>query len=59
LSHPTDNYRQPQFIEYFISFKPINTKAVRIIGDAFFNRRMKVSPFVSITELSVYRPFVD
>jgi hypothetical protein len=60
LSHPTDIYQQPHFIEYFISFKPIKTKAVRIIGDAPFNKnRRNISPFVSITELSVYRPFYN
>ncbi|GHU58096.1 hypothetical protein FACS189411_12930 [Bacteroidia bacterium] len=58
LSHPTNIYQQPHFIEYFISFKPIKTKAVRIIGDAHaLNRRGNVSPYVSITELSVYKPF--
>jgi hypothetical protein len=62
LSHPTDTYQQPAFIEYFISFKPVKTKAVRIIGDAAILKGRngsvaKLSPFVSITELSVYSPF--
>ncbi|MDR1937462.1 MAG: ADP-ribosylglycohydrolase family protein [Tannerellaceae bacterium] len=62
LSNPVDIYRQPHFIEYFISFKPVKTKAVRIIGDAtlyehWHRNSMSVSPFVSITELSVYKPF--
>ncbi|MDR1555934.1 MAG: ADP-ribosylglycohydrolase family protein [Tannerellaceae bacterium] len=64
LSHPEDIFRQPHFIEYFISFKPIKTKAVRIIGDAtrhehWHRNSQKVSPFVSITELSVYSPFYE
>jgi hypothetical protein len=64
LSHPEDIYRQPHFIEYLISFKPLKTKAVRIIGDAtlheHWHRNSKhVSPFVSITELSVYSPFYE
>ncbi|GHU58085.1 hypothetical protein FACS189411_12900 [Bacteroidia bacterium] len=62
LSNPTDIYQQPHFIEYFISFKPVYTKAVRIIGDATLHRHWNeksraVSPYVSITELSVYSPF--
>ena len=61
LSHPENVYRQPHFIEYFISFKPVRTKAIRIIGDATLvhhwnENSRKVSPFISITELSVYNP---
>jgi len=50
---------QPHFVEYIISFKPISTRAIRIIGDAkiqdHWNKYTKnVSGFTSITELSVY-----
>lgn len=51
---------QPHFVEYVISFKPIKTKAIRIIGDAkiqdHWNKYTKnVSGFTSITELRVYK----
>jgi hypothetical protein len=50
---------QPHFAEYVISFKPITTKAIRVIGDAkiqgHWNKYTKnVSGFTSVTELSVY-----
>jgi len=51
---------QPHFVEYVISFNPVETKAIRIIGDAkiegHWNKYTKnVSGFTSVTELSVYR----
>lgn len=51
---------QPHFVEYVITFQPVKTKAIRIIGDAMiqdhWNKYTKnVSGFTSITELSVYR----
>jgi hypothetical protein len=50
---------QPHFAEYVISFDPVKTKAIRIIGDAMiqdhWNKYTKnVSGFTSITELSVH-----
>jgi len=50
---------QPHFVEYVISFATIETKAIRIIGDAkiqdHWNKYTKqVSGFTSVTELSVY-----
>jgi hypothetical protein len=59
LSDPDDIYRQPHFIEYYITFDPVNTTAVRIIGDAVNAGHWdadsdNVSPFTSIVELSVY-----
>jgi hypothetical protein len=50
---------QPHFVEYIISFEPVETKAIRIIGDAkiqdHWNKYTKqVSGFTSITELCVY-----
>ncbi len=50
---------QPHFAEYVISFAPVSTTAIRIIGDAMvqshWNRYTNyVSAFTSITELSVY-----
>ncbi|HLO92034.1 MAG TPA: ADP-ribosylglycohydrolase family protein [Lentimicrobium sp.] len=53
---------QPHFAEYMISFKPVTTKGIRIIGDAkiqdHWNKYTKnVSGFTSITELSVYRSY--
>lgn len=51
---------QPHFVEYVISFAPVKTKAIRIIGDAAIQDHWnkytkKVSGFTSITELSVYK----
>lgn len=53
-------FYQPHFVEYVISFEPVKTKALRIIGDAMvqshWNKYTKnVSAFTSITELSVYQ----
>ncbi|MEI6060617.1 MAG: ADP-ribosylglycohydrolase family protein [Bacteroidota bacterium] len=50
---------QPHFVEYIISFDPVETSAIRIIGDAkiqdHWNKYTKqVSGFTSVTELSVY-----
>lgn len=51
---------QPHFVEYIISFTPVKTKAIRIIGDAAIQDHWnkytkKVSGFTSITELGVYK----
>lgn len=51
---------QPHFVEYLLKFKPVKTKAIRIIGDTkiqdHWNKFTKhVSGFSSITELSVYK----
>jgi hypothetical protein len=53
-------YYQPHFVEYLISFDPVKTKGIRIIGDTkveqHWNKYTKnVSSFISITELSVYQ----
>lgn len=52
-------FYQPHFVEYVISFNTVETKAIRIIGDAkiqdHWNKYTKqVSGFTSVTELSVY-----
>ena len=62
LSDPVDVFKQPHFIEYFISFSPVSTNAIRIIGDAtlvehWHKKTNEVSPFISVSELSVYNPF--
>lgn len=59
-----DLYHQPHYVEYVISFNPVKTKAIRIIGDAkvqtHWNKYTKnVSAFTSITELSVYKTIND
>jgi hypothetical protein len=51
---------QPHFVEYVISFDPVKTKAIRIIGDTkveghWHKYTKTVSSFTSITELSVYQ----
>lgn len=53
---------QPHFADYIISFKPVKTKAIRIIGDAMIQSHWnkytnQVSGFTSITELSVYKTY--
>jgi hypothetical protein len=50
---------QPHFAEYVLTFKPVTTKAIRIIGDTaiqdHWNKYTKnVSGFTSITELSIH-----
>jgi hypothetical protein len=50
---------QPHFVEYVLCFEPVETKAIRIIGDAkiqdHWNKYTnQVSGFTSVTELSVY-----
>jgi len=52
-------YYQPHFAEFVISFPTVDTKAIRVIGDAkiqdHWTKYTKyVSGFTSITELSVY-----
>jgi hypothetical protein len=52
-------FYQPHFVEYVLRFDTIETKAVRIIGDAMvqghWNKYTKnVSGFTSVTELCVY-----
>jgi hypothetical protein len=50
-------YNKPHFTEYLISFDPVETKAIRIIGDAggASHWRDRSVHFTSITELSVYK----
>lgn len=50
---------QPHFVEYVLRFTPVETKGIRIIGDAMIQDHWhkytkQVSGFTSITELSVY-----
>jgi len=49
-------FNKPHFVEYLITFKPVTTRAIRIIGNAggLQWHRSKVY-FTSITELSVYK----
>lgn len=51
-------YNKPHFVEYLLSFEPVSTKGIRIIGDAGAADHWysKKSWFTSITELSVYKP---
>ncbi len=51
---------QPHFAEYVITFQPVKTKAIRIIGDAMIQDHWNkytncVSGFTSIAELSVHQ----
>lgn len=54
---------KPDFVEYMLSFEPVSTKAIRIIGQAgggyHWYSQNNTPYFTSITELSVYGPFPD
>lgn len=55
---------QPHFAEYVIRFRPVVTRAIRIIGDAAVYEHWdtytkNVSAFTSITELSVYSSVLE
>ena len=51
---------QPHFVEYIITFDPVETKGIRVLLDAavqpdhWHGYSKKVSSFTSVTELSVY-----
>mgnify|MGYP001203894007 FL=1 len=50
---------QPHFVEYVITFDAVDTKAIRVIGDAMVQDHWhkytkNVSGFTSVTELGVY-----
>ena len=50
---------QPHFAEYILTFKPVTTNSIRIIGDAAVQYHWndyteQVSGFTSISELSVH-----
>ncbi len=52
---------QPNFVEFLLEFSPVETTAIRIIGDTkiqdHWNKPTKgTSSFTSVTELSVYPP---
>jgi len=54
-------FNKPHFVEYTLSFKPVETKAIRIIGDAGGGEHWYGKPayFTSISELSVYEPLTE
>ena len=59
LPENTDVFHQAPNVEYLLAFRPVRTRAVRIIGDAAIQNHWHkytntVSSFTSITELSVY-----
>ncbi len=49
-------HNKPHFVEYLLVFKPVKTKAIRIIGNAGGARHWSSKPayFTSIAELGVY-----
>jgi hypothetical protein len=51
-------YNKPHFVEYLLTFEPVKTQGIRIIGDvgAADHWYSKKTWFTSITELSVYEP---
>jgi ADP-ribosylglycohydrolase len=54
-------FNKAHFVEYLLAFKPVETNAIRIIGDSGAARhwRNKMHHFTSITELSVHEPLPD
>jgi hypothetical protein len=54
-------FNKAHFVEYILAFKPVETTAIRIIGDAGAAKhwRNKAHHFTSITELSVHGPLPD
>jgi len=57
-----DVFHQAPNVEYLLTFRPVRTKAVRILGDAAIQNHWHkytnaVSSFTSITELSVYETY--
>lgn len=59
LPETSSVYIQPNFVEYVMTFSPVKTKAIRVIGDAavqahWHKYTKNVSSFTSVTELSVY-----
>lgn len=54
---------KPDFVEYLLAFKPVNAKAIRIIGEAgggnHWYSKDKTPFFTSITELSVHEPIPE
>lgn len=54
-------FNKAHFVEYILAFKPVETTAIRIIGDAGAAKHWRNKPyhFTSITELSVHGPLPD
>ena len=51
-------YNKPHFVEYLLTFEPVKTRGIRIVGDAGGSDHWysKKTWFTSITELCVYEP---
>ncbi len=58
LPEGVNPYNKPHFVEYLLAFDAVQTKAVRIIGEAGSAKHWKSKkiPFTSITELSIHGP---
>lgn len=58
LPEGVNPYNKPHFVEYLLAFNPVQTKAIRIIGEAGSAKHWKSKkiPFTSITELTVHGP---
>ena len=58
LPDSVNPYNKPHFVEYLLAFRPVRTKAVRMIGEAGSAQHWKSKKiaFTSITELSVHGP---
>jgi hypothetical protein len=58
LTEGEQPFNKPHFVERRLSFRPVTTTAIRMIGDAGHTRhwRSRETPFTSITELGVFGP---
>ncbi len=58
LMQGEERFNKPHFVEYLLAFQPVQTTAIRLIGDAGTVEHWysKSTPFTSITELSVHGP---
>jgi hypothetical protein len=56
LAPGNEPFNKPHFVEYLLAFPPVETRAIRMIGEAGGARhwRSKLTYFTSITELSVH-----
>ena len=57
LPEDKETFIRPNFVEYILTFEPVNTKAIKIVGNAGGIKHWHedtIYHFSSISELSVY-----
>jgi hypothetical protein len=62
LPQGNEPFNKPHFVEYLLTFEPVETTAVRMVGSAgggkHWNGQSRNAYFTSITELSVHGPLL-